>query len=98
MTVLKRRRAGRRANTKHFKHASKPQEDFDARDEISKFDDVNNAAKKTPAPDETPEEAENVEFYQIYSKLVTKIRNRLDKPEFPSIDCKRESKPEEAQK
>lgn len=89
VAVLKRTR-GRRGNTKHFKLPSRlVDSEVDARDEIAKFDDVNNPPQKTPGGEETFEDAENVEFYQIYSKLVSKIRSRLEKPELPSIDNKR---------
>jgi hypothetical protein len=48
VAVLKRHRVGKRANTRHIKCPSKNIDDFDARDEIAKFDDLN-GAKKTPA-------------------------------------------------
>jgi hypothetical protein len=81
VSILKRTRANPRRRNRPQLH-SHADDDPDVRDEIEKFESVNQRGG------EEEDEFSSVEFNQIYNKLVAKIKNKLEKSELPTISKK----------
>lgn len=68
-------------------------QEFDAREEVAKFGNLNKQLQDKDEQAESP--PEQAAFNQIYTKLVAKIKDRLDKSQFPSIDPKKDIRNED---
>jgi hypothetical protein len=87
VTLLKRGRGTRRQQLRKRPHRRSTEDHPDVRDAIEQQQATNDHSEE-PAEPNAPVDAE---FDQIYSKLVAKIKTRLDRSELPAISSRKQS-------
>ena len=89
MNTLKRGRNTRRQKSRKLIVPRHSDNEPDIRDRAELYTDPNKYTRSEEASMIEPNVPLDAEFDQIYHKLVTKIKNQIDRSELPSISLKK---------